>query len=669
MNYFFKNINRRIIILFFLSFFLSHLLHPSFLSASSDKTYNNPVITSGQCPDPTIWKGDNGYFYATGTNFIKNTQIFKSLDLVNWELCRNNALLTSKVQENLLEFGKNKGYKKKDANGMWAPHVVKIGKQYVLYASIENRGGIFVLTSPSPYGPFDITEKSSPLLWTTEQANMPYDVIDPYVVKDHDGKWYMFYGSAYGIYRVELNADGLSVKTNVKPVHIAGKYISPQEKVTDKKREWTVEGSALFYKDNYWYYFGSKGGTNGASYRVVVGRSKKLKEDFVDKEGKLLKEGFGTVILRSTPYLIGTGGSSEIITDNEGKTFICYHARLLPNNGKGVSPMRYLCLSELKWDKDGWPYVEHGRPQELLNPSPVFSNNEAEKSNLNQLKSANSIEKRLSDSIVTMNLDVIRKAQLKTTGDLSILDGKDKIKEKTIVGDQKIRLDKVAGSIYLDDWKSLQRIRCYEKKPTGLIFNLEMVKESPLTNFSLLNCRIYGDLSIFKDKTQLTYLLLHKSPDVYGDIKNLQKCILLKELNLAYTSCNGDFQSIAHLKNLEFLDISNTLGYITGDFSLIANLPKLEYLGCLNTGNLISWSSKNLRKSGTIIAVNGCFDSKASVLNYLNNMLYLTPSKRYRTITIYCTEKVDIPANVKDKFKELGYSIKVVEYTPTWNLP
>ena len=46
--------------------------------------YTNPVI-SQDAPDPSVIRGDNGYFYLYATG----ERIFKSLDLVNWEYVRN----------------------------------------------------------------------------------------------------------------------------------------------------------------------------------------------------------------------------------------------------------------------------------------------------------------------------------------------------------------------------------------------------------------------------------------------------------------------------------------------------------------------------------------------------------------------------------------------------
>ena len=46
--------------------------------------YKNPVVDYS-LPDPTVIKGDDGYFYLYATEDIRNLPIHRSKDLVNWE--------------------------------------------------------------------------------------------------------------------------------------------------------------------------------------------------------------------------------------------------------------------------------------------------------------------------------------------------------------------------------------------------------------------------------------------------------------------------------------------------------------------------------------------------------------------------------------------------------
>ena len=48
------------------------------------KSYQNPVINYS-LPDPSIIKGEDGYYYLYATEDIRNLPIHRSKDLVEWE--------------------------------------------------------------------------------------------------------------------------------------------------------------------------------------------------------------------------------------------------------------------------------------------------------------------------------------------------------------------------------------------------------------------------------------------------------------------------------------------------------------------------------------------------------------------------------------------------------
>lgn len=84
-----------------------------------------------------------------------------------------------------------------------------------------------------------------------------------------DGRAWMFFGSlADGIHRIELAADGPSVKAGAKPVHVAG-VRHPKDKM---KRAW--EGSYLHFRKGWWYLFVSGGHYGNHTYYLTVGRSR-----------------------------------------------------------------------------------------------------------------------------------------------------------------------------------------------------------------------------------------------------------------------------------------------------------------------------------------------------------------------------------------------------------
>ncbi len=73
-----------------------------------------------------------------------------------------------------------------------------------------------------------------------------------------------------------------------------------------------------------------------------------------------------TVLLSSNKKFVGPGHNSRIFTDKKGKTWMLYHAYIRgdPNNLKTV------CLDEVKWTKDDWPYFDGNSPSQQKQNGP-----------------------------------------------------------------------------------------------------------------------------------------------------------------------------------------------------------------------------------------------------------------------------------------------------------
>lgn len=77
------------------------------------KSYKNPVVDYS-LPDPTVIKGDDGYFYLYATEDIRNMPIHRSKDLINWESV--GTVFTKETRPTFEPKG-----------GLWAPDINKIG--------------------------------------------------------------------------------------------------------------------------------------------------------------------------------------------------------------------------------------------------------------------------------------------------------------------------------------------------------------------------------------------------------------------------------------------------------------------------------------------------------------------------------------------------------------
>lgn len=307
-----------------------------------DKIFNNPVLSSSW-PDPTIWKAGESYFsLATGTN----QYIWSSPDLVTWTKTYFKAQSTADTQE-AQKVGKN----------FWAPDMIKIGNYWNLYVSLYNSAqdsGIGLFRSTSSAGPFNWAG----VITHSKTNGGIKDSIDPEVVVDPEtGKVWLFFGSTGKVFRVELTGDGTSLAPGATYTHVAGVDVS-----VNSSRSKVYEGTYLHRHGDWWYLFASAGLYSNHTYRIVVGRSKSLTGEFVDREGKKMTEGNATEVISSSQgdAFFGPGHNGEIFTDTTGQDYILYHCHNSSINGS--SSNRYMMLQRLFWDEDGWPYVKDGKP-------------------------------------------------------------------------------------------------------------------------------------------------------------------------------------------------------------------------------------------------------------------------------------------------------------------
>lgn len=291
----------------------------------------NPV-SALSLPDPSVIRAENGCFYLFATEDIRNTPVMKSSDLVNWEIA--GTAFTDSTRPSFVPKG-----------GIWAPDINYINGQYVLYYSMSVWGGewtcgIGVAVSKEPEGPFRDMGK----LFTSSEIGVQ-NSIDPFYIEDN-GRKFLFWGSFHGIYSIELTDDGLFVRPGAEKKQIAGT---------------AYEGTCIFRKEEYYYLFCSTGtcceGIN-STYTTVAGRSDNLFGPYLNRKGESMNDNMHEIIIHGSTRFAGTGHNSEIITDDNGNTWILYHAydRTRPRGRK-------LMLDQLLW-KDGWPYVENRMPAE-----------------------------------------------------------------------------------------------------------------------------------------------------------------------------------------------------------------------------------------------------------------------------------------------------------------
>lgn len=321
----------------------------SFTYSDNSFTYTNPVFEP-ILADPGIIRGDNGMFYAYGTEDdwgdgqgTRPVPIIESRNLVDWKFVRNSFTWSSRP-------------KWKSGGGVWAVDVTKVNGKYLMYYSFsiwnDPNPGIGVAEAATPAGPFTDIGK----LFLASEIGVPA-TIDPFYVEE-GGKKYLFFGSYstaanQGTYAVELTDDGKRIKDFNKKVKVAA---GDFEAVTIHKR------------GEYYYFFGSRGhccdGLN-STYNVRYGRSKNLLGPYVDKSGSDIRErGKGTLFINGVgnSKFVGPGHNAAIVTDDAGTDWFIYHAilRSTPYVSSGAN-RRSLMLDRITWI-NGWPEIKGSTP-------------------------------------------------------------------------------------------------------------------------------------------------------------------------------------------------------------------------------------------------------------------------------------------------------------------
>lgn len=218
-------------------------------------------------------------------------------------------------------------------NDVWAPDVhVFNGKVWLYYAisSFGSNTSAIGLVSANRVGDGRWTDQG--LVLRTTAAN-DYNAIDPHLVVDASGNPWLAFGSFWsGLKIVRLNP------STMKPT---GSHVSIA------KRSAGIEGPAITYRNGWYYLFASIDrccqGVN-STYKVIVGRSTSITGPYVDKAGRRLLDGGGTVFDTGNARWKGPGGQDV------GDGVIARHAYDATDGGKPK-----LLVSDLLWTADGWP--------------------------------------------------------------------------------------------------------------------------------------------------------------------------------------------------------------------------------------------------------------------------------------------------------------------------
>ena len=311
------------------------------------------VVDTPFVHDPVMAYEDGVYYlYCTGHGITQMT----STDRQHWTLSR----------EGVLPKGKIPAWTHDSVSGfethIWAPDVVKFrGKWYMGYSCStfgKNTSAIGLLSNKR------LSDKDG---WKDEGCIVAsrgnrdnWNAIDPNFIIDEKGKPWMTWGSFWdGIQLIPLDKT-MHPKKGAKPQTIARRHAvgdaSAESNPTSKFAGTNaIEAPFIMKHGDYYYLFvswdyccrGIK-----SNYRVAVGRSKKVAGPYLDKGGKSMLEGGGTLLLEGDKKEYEAMGHCSAYSFPDGDYFFC-HGYSVAKMGASI-----LVQKRIRWTADGWLTLE-----------------------------------------------------------------------------------------------------------------------------------------------------------------------------------------------------------------------------------------------------------------------------------------------------------------------
>ncbi len=227
--------------------------------------------------------------------------------------------------------------------GAWAPDISNFGGMFHMYYAVSSFGSNKSCIGQATRAALDSgtwADKGNVLCSNMGATKDDWNAIDPNIVVDDAGVPWMDFGSFWsGIKLAKLNADGTRADMEVHAL-------------ASGPAGGAVEGPFIFKRCGLYYLFVSFGSCCSApyNYTIRVGRSPTVTGPYMDKDGKAMTSGGGTLLVQGNSSWSAPGHNAVIVYNN--RTYNVYHALAAPSGQNGVATLR---IAEIVWDADGWP--------------------------------------------------------------------------------------------------------------------------------------------------------------------------------------------------------------------------------------------------------------------------------------------------------------------------
>ena len=304
----------------------------------------NPVIRR-DFPDPHVINVNGTYFAYATNDGIKNLQVARSEDLVDWEILQD-ALPGLASWSGLTPLFSDAPHK-----ATWAPAAAQIDDRFVLYYTtpaleMERPDGrpsqcIGVAVADDPAGPF-VDESDDPIVCQAELGGS----IDSTYFRDEDGSQYLIWkndGNCCAIetrfYIQELSPDGLELVGVPTDMGVANDTMWERN---------VIEAPTLIERDGTYFLFYSGNDFGSVAYAVGYATSTDVLGPYEDAPEN-------PILVTEAPA--GGPGHQSVLEDEDGDLWMTYHAWDVTRVGYHVGGQRTMWIDRLIIE-DGTATVE-----------------------------------------------------------------------------------------------------------------------------------------------------------------------------------------------------------------------------------------------------------------------------------------------------------------------
>lgn len=289
---------------------------------------------------------EDAYYVFTGGDGIT---IRRSLDTVKWEKIGTVLPGVPDWAEDLA------------GGSLWAPDVSYFNGRYHLYYSAStlgsNNSAIGLATTPTldPADPeYEWVDHGKIL---RSRPSDDFNAIDANLVPDAEDEPWLCYGS----YWSGIKLQKIEVETGQLSPEEAQVYDLAQ-RTFHRHGTRAVEAPYIVHRGEHYYLFVSFE-PQFRNYHVRVGRSRSIAGPYVDRNGRAMMDGGGTLILDAYDH-IDSPGHNGVLLDDGGRDWFVYHYW-----DERADRAWTLGLRRLVWDEDGWPLVGTPHSRQALEPT------------------------------------------------------------------------------------------------------------------------------------------------------------------------------------------------------------------------------------------------------------------------------------------------------------